>query len=121
MIHCSKSKLIESYEQIGLQQKGMKSLHFLEVCSVESYHYPPTTANAMARACVLAFWPNKSYCDAIDLSKIKEDIMSMDGRNITPEILEEEEFMALSADLISDLIDEEPDTGKLPEVKVRFR
>ena len=34
---------------------------------------------------------------------------------------DQEDFTALSAKLISDLIDGEPDTGHLPDVKIRFR
>jgi hypothetical protein len=34
---------------------------------------------------------------------------------------DQEDFTALSAKLISDLIDKEPNTGRLPDVKVRFR
>jgi hypothetical protein len=60
----------------------------------------------------------------MDITIIKENIKLMDERTRTEnqETLEDQEdFTALSAKLISDLIDREPDTGHLPDVKVRFR
>jgi hypothetical protein len=55
---------------------------------------------------------------------IKQNIKPVDGRTRTENqamLDDQEDFTALSAKLISDLIDGEPDTGHLPDVKVRFR
>ncbi len=60
----------------------------------------------------------------MDITIIKEDIKLMDERTRTENqamLDDQEDFTALSAKLISDLIDGEPDTGHLPDVKVRFR
>jgi len=55
---------------------------------------------------------------------IKENMRPMDERTRTEDQVvldDQEDFTALSAKLISDLIDGEPDTGHLPDVKIRFR
>lgn len=47
--------------------------------------------------------------------------MLMDRRTDAPGIFDdEEEFMMLSAEVISDLIDDEPDICTIDDVKVRF-
>ncbi|MDD4651246.1 MAG: hypothetical protein PHQ34_03350 [Methanothrix sp.] len=60
----------------------------------------------------------------MDITIIKENIKPMDERirSENQSILDDQEdFAALSAKLISDLIDKEPNTGRLPDVKVRFK
>ena len=60
----------------------------------------------------------------MDITIIKENIKLMDERTRTENqamLEDQEDFTALSAKLISDLIDGEPDTCHLPDVKVRFR
>jgi len=55
---------------------------------------------------------------------IRENIRPMDERTLIENqaiLDDQEDFTALSAKLISDLIDEEPDTCHLPDVKIRFR
>jgi len=69
-----------------------------------------------------ADFPNLMSAGAIDLNMIKRDVRAMDRSRLEAEELEDQEaFMALSADAIFDLIDDEPDDYKVPEVKVRFR
>lgn len=71
-----------------------------------------------------AGYPNQSYISAIDLNTFKGNIMLMDPKNRseTQEILDDQEaFMALSAKVILDLLEEEPDTYTINDVKVRFR
>jgi hypothetical protein len=60
----------------------------------------------------------------MDITISKENLILMDERARTENqamLDDQEDFTALSAKLISDLIDGEPDTGHLPDVKVRFR
>lgn len=60
----------------------------------------------------------------MDITIIKENTKLMDERvrSENQAVLDDQEdFTALSAKLISDLIDKEPNTGRLPDVKVRFR
>ena len=67
--------------------------------------------------------PNQSFDSAVDLN-IVGDIMSKVRRcpPETPEILEDQEaFMALSTKVILDLLENEPDTYTIDDVKVRFR
>jgi len=55
---------------------------------------------------------------------IRENITPMDECTLIENqaiLDDQEDFTALSAKLISDLIDEEPDTCHLPDVKIRFR
>jgi len=74
---------------------------------------------------VPANYPNQSFTSAIDITRIREIGMLMDrhGCAETQAMLDDDEeaFIALSAKLIGDLIDKEPDTGRLPDVKVRFK
>jgi len=54
----------------------------------------------------------------------QENIKLMDERTQTENqgmLDDQEDFTALSSKLISDLIHGEPDTGHLPDVKIRFR
>lgn len=67
-------------------------------------------------------YPNQMFASAIDLNTIKKDIMERDLHRLNAEELEDQEaFMALSNEIISDLLDEEPDIYTLDDVKVRFR
>lgn len=73
---------------------------------------------------VLSNYPNQSFTSAIDITRIREISMLMDRRGCAENqamLDDEEAFMALSGKLIGDLIDKEPDTGRLPDVKVRFK
>lgn len=66
---------------------------------------------------------NQSFDSAVDLN-IVGDIISKVRRcpPETPEILEDQEaFMALSTKVILDLLENEPDTYTIDDVKVRFR
>jgi hypothetical protein len=66
----------------------------------------------------------KSWISAMSIIIIKENMRPMDERTRTENQVvldDQEDFTALSAKLISDLIDGEPDTGHLPDVKIRFR
>ena len=66
----------------------------------------------------------KSWVSAMNIIIIKENIKPMDERTRTENqamLDDQEDFTALSAKLVSDLIEEEPDTCRLPDVKVRFR
>jgi len=67
-------------------------------------------------------FPNQMYAGAIDLNTIKRDIMAMDRPRLEEEELEDQEaFMALSIEVISDLLDDEPDIYTSDDAKVRFR
>lgn len=124
MATCPKSSLIKSYERVGLQQEGIMPSRRLGVYSVELPHYSSTDVNMMTSAHVLAVLPNQSFISAIDITRIGEINMLMDRRVCAEDqamLDDQESFMALSAKLIADLIDKEPDTGRLPDVKVRFR
>jgi hypothetical protein len=79
-----------------------------------------TQASVTSYNTMIAGYLNRSFMSAIDIITIGADIMSMDKRPDAQEILDEEEFMMLSSEVISDLIDEEPDTGRLPDAKVQF-
>ena len=58
---------------------------------------------------------------AIELNRITGDVMLMDRRTDAAGIFDdEEEFMMLSAEVISDLIDDGPDICTIDDVKVRF-
>jgi hypothetical protein len=81
-------------------------------------------------ACTLSYntlpasYPNQSFDSAVDLKTIVGDIMSKVRRcpSETQEILEDQEaFMALSTKVILDLLENEPDTYTIDDVKVRFR
>jgi hypothetical protein len=66
----------------------------------------------------------KSWISAMSIIIIKENMRPMDERTRAENQVvldDQEDFTALSAKLISDLIDGEPDTGHLPDVKIRFR
>lgn len=83
-------------------------------------------ANTIMSVHMLATMPNQSFLSAIDITMIKgkDLLMSSNRHQKNHEILddqEEEEFMALSMEVISDLIDEEPDICTIDDVKVRFR
>ena len=67
-------------------------------------------------------YPNRMFASAIDLNSLKKDIMAMDHHRLNAEELDDQEaFMALSNDVISDLLDDEPDIYTIDDVKVRFR
>jgi len=69
-----------------------------------------------------ADYPNRMFASSIELDTIKRDIMRSDQPRIDAEELEDQDaFMALSNDVISDLLDEEPDIYTSDDVKVRFR
>jgi hypothetical protein len=75
-----------------------------------------------SRSAMHADFPNGMFASAIDLSTIKKNIMTMDRQRLDSEELEDQEaFMALSKDIISDLLDEEPDIYTSDDAKVRFR
>jgi len=75
-----------------------------------------------SRSAMHADFPNGMFASAIDLSTIKKNIMTMDRERLDAEELEDQEaFMALSNDIISDLLDEEPDIYTSDDAKVRFR
>ena len=84
-----------------------------------------SATSVMACACwtaIHADFPNGMFASAIDLSTIKKNIMTMDHPRLDAEELEDQEaFMALSNDVISDLLDDEPDIYTIDDVKVRFR
>lgn len=84
-----------------------------------------SATSVMAYACQSAMpsdFPNRMFASAIDLSTIKRNIMTMDHQRLDAEELEDQEaFMALSKDIISDLLDEEPDIYTSDDAKVRFR
>jgi len=84
-----------------------------------------SATSVMAYACwsaIHADFPNGMFASAIDLSTIKKNIMTMDRPRLDAEELEDQEaFMALSNDVISDLLDDEPDIYTIDDVKVRFR
>lgn len=90
---------------------------------------PPFQSNAAYMAGVVsghfmtaADYPNQMFASSIDLNTIKRDILAMDQSRLETEELENlEAFMALSADVISDLINDEPDIYTIDDVKVRFR
>lgn len=69
-----------------------------------------------------AGYPNHAYANAIDLNIMKRDIPVMDHSRLDAEELEDlKAFMALSADILSDLIDEEPRVYTVHDIKVRFK
>lgn len=69
-----------------------------------------------------AKYPNLMFASAIDLKTIKRNIMTMDRPRLNVDELEDQEtFMALSNDVISDLLDDEPDIYTSDDAKVRFR
>jgi hypothetical protein len=84
-----------------------------------------SATSVMAYACrsaMPAVFPNGMFASAIDLSTIKRNIMTQDRQRLDAEELEDQEaFMALSNDVISDLLDDEPDIYTSDDVKVRFR
>jgi hypothetical protein len=123
MITCPNPKLMKGYENIGLQQEGTIASRRLRICGIEPlYGSTNIAANMMGSVRALAGLPNQRYIDAIDLNIIKGDNMSMGFRREAQETLdEEEEFTMLSAEVISDLIDEEPDICTINDVKVRFK
>jgi hypothetical protein len=66
----------------------------------------------------------KSWISATNIIILRENIRPMDERTLKENqamLDDQEDFTAHSARLISDLIDEEPDTVHLPDVKIRFR
>lgn len=70
-----------------------------------------------------ADYPNWSYVGAIDLAPFKDDIMKKNLQSRPQEeILEDQDaFMALSSRVILDLLENEPDTYTIDDVKVRFK
>jgi hypothetical protein len=83
-----------------------------------------TSASILSYNTLPARYPNQSFDSAVDLNTIVGDIMLKVRRcpPETPEILEDQEaFMALSTKVILDLLENEPDTYTIDDVKVRFR
>jgi len=80
--------------------------------------------SALSYNTMQANYPNQSFTSAIDITRFKDITMLMNPRLRSEDQVtldDQESFIARSAKLIADLIDKEPDTGRLPDVKVRFR
>jgi len=77
---------------------------------------------ASASAVPAADYPNRMFASSMDLDTIKRNIMRLDQPCLDAEESGDQEvFMALSNDVISDLLDDEPDIYTSDDVKVRFR
>ena len=140
--------LNRSYEYKALQQKGTSLSAGAGISDVSSHYLlieqeTVTTlwdilknhalelvrgsvgVNTNANVNMLAAMPNQSFINAIDITTIEAYNMLMIPKRFSEssKVLdeEEEEFMALSMEIISDLIDEEPDICTTDDVKVRFR
>ncbi len=106
-------------------------LGYIDRQNVASFNtpIPPFIANAAYAAGVAvghfinaANYHNQMFAGSIDLNTIKREVMAMDQSRLDAEELDDQEtFMALSNDVISDLLDDEPDIYTIDDVKVRFR
>jgi hypothetical protein len=109
--------------EMSIPSQGMPRILIPEA-NVNIVSVMSTQARTLRYNTMPANYPNQCFTSAIDITMIKEITMLM-NRRICAEnqamIDDQEDFIALSAKLISDLIDREPDTGRLPDVKVRFR
>ena len=140
--------LNKSYEYNGLHQKSTSISHMPVGYSELSTHYLSNeqetvmtlwaphkkqisgfvrrneAENTIMGVPILATMPNQSFSSAIDITMIdiNNRLMSPKRPSESREVLDdqEEEFMALSIEVISDLIDEEPDICTIDDVKVRF-
>lgn len=69
-----------------------------------------------------ADYPNQMFASSMDLDTIKRNIMGLDQTRFDADELEDQvAFMALSNDVISNLLDGEPDVYTSDDAKVRFR
>lgn len=120
----SKASLATSFNvEKSIPYQGIPRISIPEA-GVEMISFMITPVHTLSYNTLPDGYPNQSFDSAVDLRAIVGEIMSAARGRLpeTPEILEDQEaFMALSAKLIADLIDNEPDTGRLPDVKVRFR